>query len=58
MNDAIVVSTDFDFEIGSWRVKHRRLKERLSNCEEWEEFDGTANMRTLLGGNGNVEDNV
>lgn len=58
MNDATVVSRDFDFEIGSWRVKHRRLKERLSNCEEWEEFDGTANMRTLLGGNGNVEDNV
>jgi hypothetical protein len=49
---------DFDFEIGIWKVKHRRLKERLSNCTEWDEFDGTSEMRTILGGNGNVEDNV
>jgi hypothetical protein len=51
-------SGDFDFQIGSWSVKHRRLKERLVNCREWEEFGGTSHMRTLLGGSGNVEDNV
>ena len=52
------ISSDFDFEIGSWRVRHRRLKERLANCTEWEEFEGTAEVRSVLGGNGNVEDNV
>lgn len=52
------ISPDFDFEIGSWKVRHRRLKERLSNSSEWEEFVGTTDMRTVLGGNGNVEDNV
>ena len=49
---------DFDFQIGSWLVKHRRLKARLANCDDWEEFDGTCDMRPILGGNGNVEDNV
>jgi streptogramin lyase len=49
---------DFDFEIGLWAVKHRRLKERLVDCREWEEFNGASDMRTILGGNGNVEDNI
>ena len=48
----------FDFQIGAWHVKHRRLKDRLANCADWEEFDGTCNMATVLGGSGNVEDNV
>jgi hypothetical protein len=33
--------TDFDFLIGSWNIQHRRLKERLKGCTEWEEFEGT-----------------
>ena len=52
------ISRDFDFEIGSWRVRHRRLRERLAGCDEWDSFDGTSSMRTVLGGNGNIEDNV
>lgn len=52
------VSQDFDFEFGSWQVKHRRLKERLAECTDWEEFEGTADVRPVLGGNGNIEDNV
>lgn len=50
--------SDFDFQIGRWRVKHRRLKARLADCHDWESFDGTCDMRPVLGGNGNVEDNV
>ena len=49
---------DFDFLVGSWKVRHRRLKERLMGSTEWEEFDGTCTMRPLLGGYGNVDDNV
>ena len=49
---------DFDFQIGSWQVRHRRLKERLAGSDAWEEFDGTSDMRPILGGDGNVEDNV
>jgi hypothetical protein len=58
MPDATDRSKDFDFEIGSWRVRHRRLRKRLAGCTEWEEFDGTADMRTVLGGCGNIEDNL
>ncbi len=49
---------DFDFEFGSWTVKHRRLKERLKGCADWEEFSGSSETRPILGGNGNLEDNV
>lgn len=48
---------DFDFLIGAWKVRHRRLKGRLVGATEWMEFDGTCVMRTLMGGAGNVEDN-
>lgn len=48
---------DFDFVIGDWTVKHRRLKERLVGSEDWIEFDGTMSTRKILGGDGNLEDN-
>lgn len=50
--------TDFDFEFGHWHVSHRRLNERLTGCAQWDTFDGTADVRPVLGGNGNIEDNV
>jgi hypothetical protein len=48
---------DFDPLIGSWRVHHRRLKERLVGCTEWEEFGGTTRLQPLLDGRANVDDN-
>lgn len=48
---------DFDFEFGEWSVNHRRLRERLVGSTEWEEFPGTASVRPILAGKGNVEDN-
>lgn len=48
---------DFDFMFGSWTVRHRRLKARLSNCTEWETFDGTSATSPILSGHGNLEDN-
>ncbi|HWU95292.1 MAG TPA: DUF1579 domain-containing protein, partial [Sphingomonas sp.] len=50
--------TDFDFQRGRWHVRHRRLRARLVGCTDWEEFSGTSEQRPLLGGNGNVEDNL
>ena len=49
---------DFDFFFGRWQVRHRRLKERLAGSREWIEFDGTSVAQPLLGGFGNVDDNV
>ena len=41
---------DFDFFIGAWRVKHRRLRERLKASKAWEEFETTGETRPLWGG--------
>lgn len=49
---------DFDFIIGHWNVKHRRLNSRLTHCQEWTEFAGLMSTRKILQGYGNVEDNV
>ena len=49
---------DFDFFIGSWRVAHRRLKQRMVNCTEWIEFGGTTVTQKILGGLGNIDDNT
>jgi hypothetical protein len=50
--------TDFDFFMGSWTVSHRRLKERLVGCADWENFPGACIAHKTLGGFGNVDDNV
>jgi hypothetical protein len=50
-------SDDFDFFMGNWRVRHRRLKDRLSGCTIWQEFSGTSVCRKILGGWGNLDDN-
>jgi hypothetical protein len=56
MDDDGIKARDFDFQIGTWSVKHRRLETRLRGASDWAEFDGQASMRTVLGGLGNVED--
>jgi hypothetical protein len=50
--------TDFDFIIGDWTVHHRRLNSRLTGCIDWTEFKGRSSTRKILGGFGNVEDNI
>ena len=51
-------AADFDFIIGDWTVRHRRLKERLVGCTEWVGFEGTSRTQKILAGHGNVEDNL
>lgn len=47
--------TDFDFLIGKWAVKNRKLKTRLDGCNEWIEFDATNEDHSVLNGLGNVD---
>ncbi len=49
---------DFDFLIGSWKVHHHRLVERLKGCTEWEEFEGETIDRKMLNGLGNLDENI
>jgi hypothetical protein len=47
---------DFDFFLGSWKVRHRRLRMRLASNDEWDEFDGTTKCQSFLGGIANIND--
>lgn len=49
---------DFDFLAGRWDVRHRRLRKRLAGSTEWDVFAGTLVNWPVLGGYGNVGDNV
>lgn len=49
---------DFDFYLGRWQVAHRRLDARLVGCTTWTEFAGTTTVWPLLGGLGNIDDNL
>jgi hypothetical protein len=50
--------SEFDFFLGNWKVRHRRLKMRLSKSDDWEEFDGTSTCQSLLGGIVNLNESV
>lgn len=46
---------DFDFLVGGWKIRNRKLKEPLSGRDEWDEFDATQNLRPILQGAGNFD---
>lgn len=48
----------FDFLLGSWSVRHRKLKQRLAGSIEWIEFPGELTVRPFDGGLGNIDENV
>jgi hypothetical protein len=47
---------DFDFFMGRWKVRNRRLTERLAGSDEWEEFESTSVAHQILGGLGNEDE--
>jgi hypothetical protein len=49
---------DFDFLYHDWTVHHRKLATRLAGADDWCEFEGLSSTRPVLGGFGNIEDNV
>jgi hypothetical protein len=46
---------DFDFFVGKWNLRNRKLKSRLNNCDEWDEFESTQEMYKVLNGLGNID---
>jgi len=46
---------DFDFLVGKWLLKDKKLKSRLTGSNEWIEFESTVEMRKLLNGIGNMD---
>jgi hypothetical protein len=47
---------DFDFWMGAWKIHNRRLRERLKGSSQWDEFEATSVVRSLLGGVGNEDE--
>ena len=46
---------DFNYLIGNWKLKNRKLKSRLTKSTEWIEFESKVEMHQILGGNGNID---
>lgn len=51
-------ANDWAWLVGSWSVSHRRLQDRLAGSTRWDEFSGSCRNWPLMGGRGNVDDNV
>ena len=49
-------SHDFDFEIGTWNIHLKRLKDRLAGSHEWVDFDGTSVTRKVWSGKSQIEE--
>jgi hypothetical protein len=49
---------DWAFLKGVWDVRHDRLEKPLVDDDNWVTFDGTLDNRSVMGGAGNVSDNV
>lgn len=47
---------NFDFLIGKWNVLNRRLKDRLTNCDEWIEFSAAMETKPILNGLGTMDE--
>jgi len=48
---------DWDFLVGQWRVRNRRLRRRFADDKQWDEFDSTLVNWPVIGGRGNIGDN-
>jgi hypothetical protein len=46
---------DFDFYVGKWRIRNRKLNSRLNNCTDWTEFEASGEMHKILLGIGNTD---
>lgn len=46
---------DFDYLIGNWKLKNKRLKSRLTNNTEWIDYESKVEMHQILDGMGNID---
>lgn len=46
---------DFDFLVGDWKLRNRKLKSRLTRSNEWMSFESRVEMHQILNGLGNID---
>src|SRR5688500_15374225 len=51
-----MVNNTFDFFVGTWTSRQRRLRKVLVGDEEWYEFPGHTRCWNLLDGAGNIDE--
>jgi hypothetical protein len=51
----MMLAHDFDFLLGQWRIRHRRLRKRGNGSTAWDEFETTQIVRPILNGFGNED---
>jgi hypothetical protein len=49
---------DFNFFIGDWKTRHHQLVGRLVGSTTWRDFGGVSQVRKIMGGQGNLDDNI
>jgi hypothetical protein len=52
----VSAARDFDFLVGSWDIRQRRLRKLLAGCDDWDEFVATARCWPLFGGAAYVDE--
>jgi len=50
------MTNDFDFFVGTWTSRQRRLRRVLAGSDDWYEFPGRTRCWALLSGAGNVDE--
>jgi hypothetical protein len=53
---AVEAGREFDFLLGRWNVRNRRLRARLAGSDEWEEFAASYIAWPLFDGRGNQDE--
>jgi len=46
---------DFDFLVGNWQLRNRKLKSRLTHSDEWTAFESRVEMHQILNGLGSID---
>ena len=54
----VVVGNNFDWFVGTWTSKQRRLRELLAGSDDWYDFPGTHTSWNVLDGACNVDEAV
>ena len=46
---------DFDYLVGNWKLKNRKLVSRLTHSTQWTSFESRVEMHQILDGLGNID---
>jgi hypothetical protein len=46
---------DFDYLVGTWKLRNRKLTSRLTHSTEWVSFESHVEMHQILNGLGNID---